>query len=308
MAGSTAVPLVEVRGESVDVDGRSRTYTLVTPAGLRPGAALVLVFHGSNQTGEKVRKVSGRSFDALAEAGRAVVAYLDGHKGHWNDARTSSDFPARREGIDDVAFTEAVIDAVTGTYGVDRVYAVGYSNGGQLVIRLVHQIPRRIAGAAIIAATQPAPGNFDLPDEPVTPLPVMLIHGTRDPLVPYDGGVASLWGFRPRGLGRSAPETAEYYAARNGITGAPTSTRLPHRPESRRTSVTRTDYRADGKPSVTLFTVEGGGHVIPNPRKAPRIMGRTTRDLVAAEAVAEFFDLSIPARRDDGRAERTEVR
>jgi polyhydroxybutyrate depolymerase len=67
-----------------------------------------------------------------------------------------------------------------------------------------------LSGAAIIAATQPVPDNFDLSADPATPLPVLLIHGTKDPLVPYDGGMASLWGFRPRGLGRSAPETAEY--------------------------------------------------------------------------------------------------
>lgn len=71
-------------------------------------------------------------------------------------------------------------------------------------------VPHSLSGAAIIAATQPVPDNFDLSADPATPLPVLLIHGTKDPLVPYDGGMASLWGFRPRGLGRSAPETAEY--------------------------------------------------------------------------------------------------
>lgn len=277
-----------VEARSIVVDGRLRTYTVATPPDVHPGAALVLVFHGSNQSGEKVRRASGRSFDALG----AVVAYLDGYKGHWNDARRSSAFAARREGIDDVAFTEAVIGAIAESHDVDRVYAVGYSNGGQMVIRLIHQVPQRIAGAAIIAATQPVPDNFDLPAVPVTPLPVMLIHGTKDPLVPYEGGMASLWGFRPRGLGRSALETAEYYAARNAITAEPTSRHLPHRPESGRTSVTRTDYRAAGRPPVTLYTVEGGGHVIPGPKKAPWIMGRTTRDLTAADAVAEFFTLA----------------
>lgn len=56
--------------------------------------------------------------------------------------------------------------------------------------------------------------------------------------------------------------------------------------------MTRTDYRAEGSPPVTLYTVEGGGHVIPGPKQAPWILGRTTRDLVAANAVAEFFALS----------------
>ncbi len=289
---------------TITVDGRRRSFLLLTggpaPAQRAP-AALVLVLHGSNQDAATVRRATGRSFDALAKAdptegGGVVVAYLDGYRRHWNDARTSSDFAARREGVDDVAFVEAVIDTLAAEHLVDpgRVYAVGFSNGGQMVIRLAHQVPERFAGTAVIAATQPVPGNFDLPTEPATPMPVLLIHGTRDPLVPFGGGMASMWGFRKRGAGRSAPETAEYYAARNGITAAPTSARLRHHGESGRTSVLRTDYRQDGHAPVTLYTVEGGGHTVPNPKNFPWIMGRTTHDLVAAEAIAEFFALPPP--------------
>ncbi len=57
-----------------------------------------------------------------------------------------------------------------------------------------------------------------------------MFHGTRDPLVPYRGGMASLWGFRPCGLGLSPPATADYFAARNGITTVPESHRLVPRP------------------------------------------------------------------------------
>jgi polyhydroxybutyrate depolymerase len=38
--------------------------------------------------------------------------------------------------------------------------------------------------------------------------------------------------------------------------------------------------------------VHGGGHTIPGPRKAPFVMGRTTHDLDAAEAIGEFFGLT----------------
>ena len=33
------------------------------------------------------------------------------------------------------------------------------------------------------------------------------------------------------------------------------------------------------------------GYTIPGPRKAPFIMGRTTQDLNAAEAIGQFFGL-----------------
>jgi polyhydroxybutyrate depolymerase len=136
----------------------------------------------------------------------------------------------------------------------------------------------------VLSATQPLPENFAIEGGPAA-LPVLLFHGTKDPLVPYSGGPASLSGFRPRGDGMSAPDTAAYYARHNGITTKPTVTRTEGR-----LPVVRSDYRQAGKPPVTLFTVEGGGHVIPGPGRMPLIVGRTARELVAADEISRFFD------------------
>jgi polyhydroxybutyrate depolymerase len=275
---------------SLYVGGFDRTMILVRPRHLEPGAPVVLVFHGSNQSAARVRSFAGGSFDAFAERG-AVVAYLEGYRGHWNDARVSSDFTARSEGVDDVAFTEAALGLLSARFAVDlgRVFAVGYSNGGQLVIRLAHEIASRLAGLALISATQPAPQNFRAREAASIPLATVLFHGTKDPIAPYEGGMSSLWGFHPRGLGLSAPQTAEYYARRNGITAAPRTEHLPGRGGA--TSIERTDYREPGHPPVTLFTIHGGGHVIPGGRSRG-ILGRGTDRLVAADAIAEFFGLA----------------
>lgn len=76
-----------------------------------------------------------------------------------------------------------------------------------------------------------------------------------------------------------------------GGTAEPVTRRLEHGGRRDGTEVECTDYRQDGHPLVTLYTIHGGGHVIPGPRRAPRIMGRTTRRVVAAEAIGEFFGL-----------------
>jgi len=278
--------------ETITAGGRARTYMAVIPTRLQTQSppALILVLHGSNQTGPGVRKFSGRTFDELADRGQAVVVYPDAYKGLWNDARRSMQSPARKDNVDDVAFLAELIDHCGRQYGTSHVFAVGYSNGGQMAIRLAHEIPDRLRGLALIGATQPTPANFAAADR-YSPLPVLIIHGTRDPLVPYAGGVASLWGFRPRGSGLSAPATAAYFAQRNGITTPPASRSLPHRPESGKTSVTSTSFDQPGKQPVVLYTVEGGGHVIPNPNQnALFVLGRTTHDINAAEVIWEFFD------------------
>jgi polyhydroxybutyrate depolymerase len=293
---SMSRPLARITHGSIDVAGRQRSYTLAEPPGAAPGTSLVLLFHGSKQTGEKFRVFTGHSFDALASTGRTVVAYLDGYKSQWNDARAANGFAARTENVDDVAFAEAMVSKLQASHQIDssKVYAAGFSNGGSMVIRLVHQVPGLLAGAAVIAATQPAPENFLLADALPVPLPVVLIHGTGDPIVAYEGGAMSWWVrrfFRVGGVSLSAPQTAAYFAARNAITQPFNATNLPHRRESGKTSVTRADYQQDGKLPVTLYTVHAGGHTIPGPRKAPFIMGRTTQDLNAAEAIGQFFGL-----------------
>uniref|UniRef100_UPI002740D135 alpha/beta hydrolase family esterase n=1 Tax=Actinoplanes sp. RD1 TaxID=3064538 RepID=UPI002740D135 len=177
--------------DSIQVGGARRTYEIAGAADGKPDRALVIVFHGSKQTGRKHQEFTGHAYDALD----AVVVYPDGHKGNWNDGRRESSFPARRDNIDDVAFTRALIDAVAGSHGIDRarVYAVGYSNGGQLVVRLAHEAPELLAGATVIAATMPAPENFLVTDAPAVPLPVLLIHGTKDPINKYEGGEFAWW-------------------------------------------------------------------------------------------------------------------
>ena len=274
------------------VDGRERRMVVQTPPDARGRLPLLLVFHGSNQTAEVFRRFTDGSFDALADEGRAVVASLDGYEKHWNDARKGITFAARTENVDDVAFTRAAVAALVADGAVDpaRVYAFGFSNGGQLVVRLIHEAPDLIAGAAMVGATQPEPSNFIDSGAPVRSMPVLAIHGTRDPLVPYDGGMASLWGLMPRGRGLSAPDSAAYFARRNGITAEPTVTEIPPL-EGSHTSVTRTEYRQDGHDPVTLLTVIGGGHTVPGPGRASLVMGRTSHEITALDEVAGFFGL-----------------
>lgn len=285
---------------TVDVHGRDRTYTVVGDQDASHRRALVLVLHGSRQDGEAHRRFTGRSFDALAVGGGAVVAYLDGYRGNWNDARRESWFPARLDGIDDVGFVRAVVRELEGSHHVDpdRVFAVGYSNGGQMVMRLVHEVPGLLAGAAVLSATMPAPESFVVPtDAEVRPLPVLLVHGTRDPIAPYDGGAMRWWArrlFKVGGTTLSAPATAGYFARRNGITTTPSSSRLPAG-ASGRTWVEQTDYRDGGRPPVRLLTLHGAGHTIPGPVRAPAVLGRTNQDVSAAAAAAEFFGLAAPA-------------
>ena len=298
MPATTTAPATT---ETLQVDGRERRYLLVRPAAPVPGAPLVLVLHGSGQSAAKVRAATGGALDALAGIG-AVLAYLDAWPGGWNDARAATKVRARREGVDDVAYVAAVIKAVVATTGADpaRVCALGFSAGGQMVLRVLHQAPETISHAVVVAASQPTPENFVLPTSTVpvaTPRPVVLVHGTADPIAPYGGGMVSMWGLARRGPGLSALDGARYLAARNGIDAEPTTVALAHHGRRGGTSVTRTQFASPGHERVVLYTVNGGGHSIPGPKAFPRLTGRTTDDISAAALVADLLGLTLPASR-----------
>jgi polyhydroxybutyrate depolymerase len=288
---------VVVSKHTIQIGSQKRSYTAVAPDAPQKSAPLLLVFHGSNQTGEKMRAFSGNVFDELVEEYGVVVVYPDGYKGHWNDARLSSNFPTRKAGIDDIAFTKALIDEIRAEHDIDgnKVYIAGYSNGGQMVIRLIHEWPYPFAGAMIISATQPVADNFMVVSKD-TSLPILLIHGTADPLVPYNGGMASLWGWNPRGLGLSARETAHYYARRNHIDSGPTASTL-ELGRGHELTVTVEEYRETGKYPVKLVSIEGGGHVVPNPnKKAPFLFGKTATHVNSAKLLWDFFSF-VPSLR-----------
>lgn len=281
----------------IAVAGRSRSFLVVTgtpagrsnavePAPATPSAVLILL-HGSHQNGRSLRRFSGRSFDALATGGHVAVVYPNAVRWLWNH---SESVPRR---ADDVAFMAALVDHFHALYGPVPVVVAGYSNGGQMVIRMIHEMPEKFDGAAIVSANLPRPGGLAFADKHM-PFPVVLIHGTQDLVVPYRGE-SGFWGLGSKNRGPSAPQTAQYFAARNNITRGPVISDVPHRAESGRTKVMLSSFAQDGCAPVALYTVVGGGHVVPNPATpAVSLLGRTTRDINAADVVADFFPVLRP--------------
>ncbi len=278
---------------TIQVGGRARSYLAYVPAHLPPHAPLLLVLHGSNLDGATMRQWTGYAFDELADQHGFVVLYPDGYQKNWNDCRRDASFPAKTENVDDVGFLRALVAHYQAEAGIDpaRVYAFGYSNGGQMAFRLATEAPQLLAAIATAGANMPPPANCVCPPDGPTP-PVLLVAGTQDPISPYGGGQVTLFGFGSRGLVLSAQATAEHFARRNGLVAPPTATTLPHQRPDDPTSVEGLTWARGPEPWVTLYTVRGGGHVVPQPRyRFGRLFGRTTGDLDAPRAALHFFGL-----------------
>jgi polyhydroxybutyrate depolymerase len=230
------------------VQGQIRSYWLHTPKSHSKNTPLPLVvaFHGYGSQGKDLARSSG--LNALADQAGFVVVYPDGLDRRWNLGESF-------DGSDDVDFTAELIKHLTQIRAIDqrRIYAIGVSNGGFLVHQLAcvsHQRSLPISAFASVAATLPQPvaGNC----HPPAPIPMLMINGTADQKVPWQGGA------RPYGTILSVPQTIEFWRQRNGCRANPQS-------QQRFTSqVTITRYpQCQSKGKVELVTLEGAGHVFP---------------------------------------------
>ena len=196
------------------VDGVMRSYVLHVPATYQPtkAAPLVVDFHGIGGTGKSER--SDSPYPAVLDPEGVLMAFPDGRKGPAGTAWNVG--PCCVAGVDDVAFTRALVSQVQGLACVDatRVYAVGVLTGGGMAHYLgCHAGDVFAAHAAFDLLVE----NVDdcLPPRPVT---VISFRGTADPRVPYEGGHSSLVAGMPLTF-LGAQASYEKWAAIDGCVG-----------------------------------------------------------------------------------------
>jgi polyhydroxybutyrate depolymerase len=271
-------------------EGVARSYLVYSPPAARKrGAALppvLMVLHGG---GGRARQIMDFTrFNAIAAREGLVALYPQGLDRGWNDGR---EFQGRDSRKDDVGFLLAVLDDVERHgIGIDRraVGVTGISNGGFMAMRMACDAAGRIAGIAAVTATMPAETGSRC--RASRPVPVLVINGTRDPLVPYEGGNVRVFG-RNRGAVWSTGRTMEFWAKVNGCSGAPRSAALGDRDPSDGTTTIRHDYQGCGRVPVTLLEVQGGGHTWPGGSQylPNALVGPVSRDFDASEAIVAFF-------------------
>jgi polyhydroxybutyrate depolymerase len=221
------------------------------PAG---GAPLLLVLHGYGETASTIEAITG--FDELSDEDGFIVAYPQGVDRSWNDGRGTT--PASRLGVDDVAFVQQLVLRIEATWPVDpdRVYATGFSNGAVLTERLGCELSGELAAIAPVSgllAASLAPGCH-----PLRALPVMLVIGTSDPVMPYLGGeVHSHVG----GVVLSADATISLWARLDACTTSSTASLAAAPWDGTGVELRRYEHCKTG--DVELASVVGGVHTWP---------------------------------------------
>lgn len=276
---------------TIDAGGLKRTFLTYVPRGLPKDAPLVVVMHGSGENGARIRMATGHGFDRLADEHGFAVVYPDGYDGGWNGCNIVGDYAANTLNVDDVGFLTRVVDTLIAELDVDRnrVFAAGVSRGGSMALRLALEAPSGFRAVAAVSENEPAPENFKCkPTGPGTSS-VMIMNGTKDPLVPFDGGEVNLFGlFIRRGKVLSSRESGKYFANLNAVAGAPETTELELADGVR---VEHVIWRNDGRVDVELVAIHGAGHGMPQPyRRHPRLLGPSPREPNGPELIWAFFE------------------
>jgi polyhydroxybutyrate depolymerase len=276
--------------------GFERVAHVHIPAGYKPGTKppLVLMLHGAGGSGNGALNFDG--WAAKADKEGFIVVAPDGLPARprtpanlltnpqvWNSGQLHARSP--RAAIDDVAFITQLLDTLQEKVPFDerRTYCAGHSNGGGMTFRLATELSERFAAIGTVA------GVMSLTDpKPKRPLPTLYILGTKDPLVPIDGGEVKL----PWGRHQSPPvvEPLAKWAKALGCSTEPKTV-------SNQDGVKRVEYPSlsDG-PVLTVLYLEGHGHHWPGARRSlpESMLGPNTTKLDATDALWEFFQANSP--------------
>ncbi len=278
----------------ITVDGIDREYILHLPRNYgSESLPLVMVFHGGGGTAEQIK--NHVKFNKLADKENFIVVYPNAVDKNWNDGRIGDKLPMDR---DDVKFISMLLDTLTANYKVNskRVFSTGISNGGFFSFYLALKLSSRILAIAPVTANLPE----NLKDSWKTdkPISVLLINGTKDPLVKFDGGPV---GFRDdesgRGVSLSTSWTIKILTENNSCMPGVKVEELDDKEDDDCKAEKETYYKCADGTKVILVTIKGGGHTWPGASQyLPKIIvGTVCKDFNATEMIWEFFK-SLPER------------
>jgi polyhydroxybutyrate depolymerase len=281
------------RAETIAVDGVARSFSAQFPE-QRP-APLVIVLHGNTQTGADM--ATRTSWPEVARREHFGVVFPDGLNRAWADLRPDAERALRAppKGTDDVAFIVKLVEKFIADGSADpkRIYVTGVSNGGAMTMTLACVRADLFTAAASVII------NFtnDLANacHPSRPVPMLMMNGTADPLVPYLGGrgtsrfaVGGFW---------STDRTLAFWRQVNGCDEQDAgAVDLDDRDPADRSTVTLISSTCPPGRDVVLYRINDGGHRMPGsfpdarfPRLVNYFLGPQNHDIDGAETIWAFF-------------------
>ena len=273
--------------------GIVREYLVQAPPANGAPRAVVLALHGGTRPASDI--IQRSAWPAMAMRHGFILVAPQGVNNQWNDGRKQT-VSGMVSDADDVGFIAQLVAELVARDRADRarIFVTGASNGGMMSLRLACDRAGLVAGIAPTIAAMPVAMREAC--KPTRPLPVIMIAGTADPLMTYDGSAARRLSQRPQDPMSSIPETFAFWAQINGCGLPAREETLPDLDPSDGSTITLMTGVNCKSARVSLYRVNGGGHREPsllrkNEGRGPiaRMLGPQNHDIEAAETIWAFL-------------------
>lgn len=234
----------------------SREYFVHAPANYDETKKMPLMLHFHGGGGNIASAIQYSDMGSIADSKGFILVYpqalpepdsaKDGGVWTYKDPLIARD-------VDNIGFVEAIIDALVSEYNIDktRIYACGYSNGGEFVFELACKMSDQIAAIGVVARSMEIE-TFNT-CEPTNPTAVMSIHGTKDDYegITYNGKI-----YYP-----SIDQINQFWIAHNNLESIPKVVQMPDLNEYDASIVEHYSWNeGGGDVAVEHYKVIGGGH------------------------------------------------
>jgi polyhydroxybutyrate depolymerase len=191
----------------------------------------------------------------------------------------------RQPETDDIGFFNQMLDELGTKFSVDssRIYATGLSEGGFMSLRLGCALSDRLAAVAEVGASMPK----TMICVPTRPVPLVMIDGTSDPVVPYGGGTEHNLDLATL----SVEGSAKAWAKIDRCGEKPEKSKLEAHEKGGMETKVDTYGSCQQNASVVLYSVKGAGNTWPGGEQyeAENAIGKTSADLNANEIMWNFL-------------------
>jgi len=241
--------------QTIEYDGNTREYQLYIPESYSENLSspLMFNFHGGNGTTQSQIAIS--DMRNLADDNNFILVYPQAIADPTDDGSLNWIFKGDSD-HDDIYFIDAIISDLSAQFSIDleRVYACGYSLGGEFVYELLCRLNDKIAAGVAVSRTM---GQYQYENcNPEHPTAIMTILGTEDYESNYNGVV-----YNGVTYYISADETHQYWADYNNTDYDPLEIELPDIDNTDGSTVTKRIWEnGDSCVSVVELRVNGGEH------------------------------------------------
>lgn len=253
----------------VMIGDEPREYYVYVPNALKgkKNRPAIIAFHGFKSDANGFRWLI--SPDKWADKHGFVMIYPNAVDKSWNAGKGMG---RQNTTSDDDRFAAELPSLVVERHdvAVDRVYAMGFSNGAQVVAKMICHHSVQIAGAAMVGQSL----NED-DCRPAYKVPVVIMHGMQDPAAPYKGGGK----FKLNSHQQSLAFLKDWYEIKS---------------DKKTTKSDKTfkcsEYKDNDKTAVVGCSMFNDGHQWPGSRDfLVKQLGTTNKSLSANDFIMSFF-------------------